>query len=176
MITCPSPLVPPNCGLRVHNLIRRQQKLGEHYRKQFTLPDHQPAALMTAQPAILSIVDSAGPAVAVVEADPFLIRIYALLEEHLDNPSISVDWLAEQLGMNRKALYRKVQSLIQLTPTDLIRQYRLHKAAELLRAGNNVAETADMVGFSTPSYFSVVFKEFYQQTPSEFIASWSKIA
>jgi AraC-like DNA-binding protein len=85
-----------------------------------------------------------------------------------------VDWLAGQLAMNRKTLYRKVQSLIQLAPADLIRQYRLRKAAELLRAGHNVAETADLVGFSTPSHFTIVFKEIYQQTPTEFLASRAK--
>ncbi len=69
--------------------------------------------------------------------------------------------------MNRKALYRKVQTLIQLTPTDLMKQYRLRKAADLLKEGRTVAEVADLVGFNTPSYFTSTFKEFYQQTPSD---------
>ena len=77
--------------------------------------------------------------------------------------------------MNRKTLYRKVHSLIQLSPADLVRQYRLRKAAELLGVGHNVAETADLVGFSTPSHFSIVFKDFYHQTPSEFMASRARI-
>jgi len=106
--------------------------------------------------------------------DPFLTRIYSLLDEQLDNPSISVDWLADQLAMNRKTLYRKVHSLIQLAPAELIRQYRLRKAAELLQAGHNVSETADLVGFNTASHFTSVFKEFYQETPSEFIANRSR--
>lgn len=76
--------------------------------------------------------------------------------------------------MNRKTLYRKVQSLIQLAPADLIRQYRLRKAAELLRAGHNVVETADQAGFSTPSHFTAVFREFYQQTPTEFISTLAR--
>ena len=78
--------------------------------------------------------------------------------------------------MNRKTLYRKVHSLIQLPPADLIRQYRLRKAAELLGTGRNVNETADLVGFSTPSHFSIVFKDFYHQTPSEFITNRVKTA
>ncbi|GAB4012505.1 hybrid sensor histidine kinase/response regulator transcription factor [Spirosoma migulaei] len=147
--------------LRLRNLVSRQQKLGEHYRQQFALPVSSPVSNVKAQEVI---------------ADPFLLRIYALLEQHLDDPSISVDWLADQLAMNRKTLYRKVQQLIQLSPADLIRQYRLRKATELLGLGNNVAETADLVGFNSPSHFTIVFKEFYQQTPSEFIASRVKNA
>ncbi|MCY7359846.1 MAG: response regulator [Rudanella sp.] len=147
----PKPFNVEELHLRLANLISYQQKLGEHYRQQFSLPQSLPA-----------------PAVAV---DPFLDRIYGLLDSHLDNPSLGVDWLAEQLAMSRKTLYRKVQSVIQLAPNDLIRQYRLRRAAELLRAGHPVSETADLVGFSTASYFSLVFREFYQQTPSEFVAS-----
>ena len=147
--------------LRLHNLITRQQKLGDHYRHQFALPGaHSPEVDSPAsQPAPMPALST----------DPFLVRIYGLLDQHLDDTSISVDWLADQLAMNRKTLYRKVQSVIQLAPADLIRQYRLRKAAELLKEGHNVAETADLVGFSTPSHFTLVFKETYQQTPTEFI-------
>jgi len=161
--------------LRLHNLMSRQQKLGEHYRQHFALPgESTPGATMD-----LPGTESPGSLPTSVRsrsADPFLLRIYALLEQHLDDPSISVDWLADQLAMNRKTLYRKVQSLIQLSPTDLIRQYRLRKAIELLGSGNNVSQTADLVGFNSPSHFTIVFKEFYQQTPTEFIASRVKNA
>jgi DNA-binding response OmpR family regulator len=165
--------------LRVHNLIRRQEKLGDHYRQQLALPRWS----HTGVPAVVrhsSAVDSPGvdsldrSSQLTKIQDPFLTRIYSLLDEQLDNPSISVDWLADQLAMNRKTLYRKVHSLIQLAPAELIRQYRLRKAAELLQAGHNVSETADLVGFNTASHFTSVFKEFYQETPSEFIANRSR--
>jgi AraC-like DNA-binding protein len=61
--------------------------------------------------------------------------------------------------------------LVQLAPNELIRLYRLRKAADLLRAGYNASETAYLVGFKTPSYFTIVFKEFYHKTPTEFAAS-----
>nr|WP_229311431.1 two-component regulator propeller domain-containing protein [Larkinella rosea] len=146
--------------LRIQNLVNRQQKLGEFYRQQFNLSD-------------ISDVRQEKP-VSAVKTDPFLERIYALLEENLDDSSIGVDWLADKLAMNRKTLYRKIQSLIQLAPTDLIRQYRIRKGVELLLAGKSVAETADLTGFSTPSHFSMVFKEIYQQTPTEYLASRGK--
>ena len=104
----------------------------------------------------------------------FLSRIYTLLEQHSPDPLVSVNWLADQLAINRKTLYRKVQSLLQLTPTDLIRQYQLNKAAELLRRGYTVSQTASLIGFKSSSHFASVFKEFYQQTPREFIASQLK--
>src|SRR5690606_3593448 len=47
-----------------------------------------------------------------------------------------------------------------------IRQYRLKRAVTLLRSGLNVSETAYRVGFTSASYFSNSFKEFYGEAPS----------
>ncbi|GAB4029251.1 hypothetical protein GCM10028774_00520 [Spirosoma jeollabukense] len=98
------------------------------------------------------------------------------MERNLEDPSVNVNWLADQLAINRKTLYRKVERFIQLTPTDLISQFRLRKAAELLRIGYSVTQTATLTGFKSSSHFTTVFKEFYQQTPTKFIASQLKRA
>ena len=135
--------------LRLRNLLTRQEKLREEYRQQFTRPD-QSAPLATIQ-------------------DQFLRRLYQLLEERLDDSSLSVEWLADQLAVSRKTLYMKVHKLLQVSPNDLIRQYRLRKAIDLLRSGHNASETAYMVGFESPSYFTRVFKEIYRQTPTDYI-------
>jgi AraC-like DNA-binding protein len=70
--------------------------------------------------------------------------------------------------MTRKTLYRNVLRLTRLSPADLIRQYYLHKAASLLQEGYTVAEAAYRVGFTTPSHFAMVFKQYYGQTPRQF--------
>ncbi len=135
--------------LRLRNLLGRQQKLREQYRQQFAQPD-SPGALVSV-------------------SDQFLQRVYQLLEQRLDDSTLSVEWLAEQLAMSRKTFYRKVQSLLQLSPVDLIRQYRLRKSIDLLKAGHNASETAYMLGFESPSYFARVFREFYHQSPTEYL-------
>ena len=135
--------------LRLRNLLDRQQKLREQYQQQLAQPD-APAPLETIQ-------------------NQFLRRIYQLIEDHLDDSSLSVEWLADQLAMSRKTLYSKVHTLTQLSPNELIRQYRLRKAIDLLRLGHNMSETAYMVGFESPSYFTKVFRDFYQKTPSEYL-------
>ena len=135
--------------LRLRNLLTRQQKLSDQYRRQLAQPD-----------------DTAPlPAVE----DPFLRRLYSLLEVHLDDPSLNVEWLASELAMSRKSLYLKVHTLTQLAPNELIRQYRLRKAVDLLRAGRGASETAYLVGFDSPSYFTKVFREFYHRTPTEYV-------
>ncbi|NID10214.1 helix-turn-helix transcriptional regulator [Fibrivirga algicola] len=108
-------------------------------------------------------------ATTIPKQHPFLRQLYGLLDKHLDDPSINVDWLAMQLGINRKTLYRQVLRLTGYTPTILIRQYRLQQAINLLQAGHSVIETAEAVGFSTASHFTTVFKKQYGQTPTQFV-------
>lgn len=139
-------------SLRLHNLVARQQRLRQLYAQQLTQP-----------------APSAAPAVP----NAWLESLYALLEKHLDKSDLSVEWLADQLTMSRKTLLRKVQALLQLAPSEVIQQYRLRRAADLLRAGHSVADTAYAVGFNTPAYFGQCFKDFYQLTPSEFSATSS---
>ena len=137
--------------LRLRNLMSHRQKLLDQYRQPFSQPN-LPSPIMRVE-------------------DAFLRRVYELLENHLNNPDINVDWLADQLAMSRKTLYRKIHTLLQLSPHELIRQYRLRKAADLLRVGHNASQTAYQTGFKTPSYFTLAFKEFYHKTPTEFVAA-----
>ncbi|GAB3319039.1 hypothetical protein GCM10027299_11230 [Larkinella ripae] len=134
--------------LRLRNLLSHQQRLREYYRQQLAQPD------------------SANPLQSV--GDEFLRKVYTLIEEHLDDSTLSVEWLADELAMSRKALYLKVHNLTHLSPVELIRQYRLRKAIDLLRLGHSAAETAYLVGFESPSYFTKVFREFYHQTPTSY--------
>ena len=135
--------------LRLRNLLSRQQKLREQYRQQL------------AQPNASTPLEAA--------SDQFLRRLYQILEQRLDDSSLNVEWVADQLAMSRKTLYLKVHTLLHLSPNELVRQYRLRKAIDLLRAGHSASETAYLVGFESPSYFTKVFRNFYQQTPTDYI-------
>lgn len=135
--------------LRLRNLLDRQQRVRDHYRLQLAQPDRS------------------GSLQAV--GDQFLSKVYGLVDQRLDDSTLSVEWLADQLAMSRKALYLKVHTLTHLSPVELIRQYRLRKAIDLLRAGHGVSETGYLVGFDSPSYFTRVFREFYQQTPTAYL-------
>jgi AraC-like DNA-binding protein len=62
-----------------------------------------------------------------------------------------------------------VKALLDCSITDYILTRRLKKAKYLLsNEGYSIAEITYMVGFSTPNYFSTVFKNKYGCTPSEF--------
>ena len=101
--------------------------------------------------------------------EKLMTRITGFLEQNMDNTEYSVEQLAADVGMHRMNLYRKIQSLFGMTPSEFIRTMRLKRAAQLLTddPNLNVNEVADMVGFNTPKYFSKYFKEFFGVLPSQ---------
>ncbi|GAB3762384.1 hybrid sensor histidine kinase/response regulator transcription factor [Spirosoma pomorum] len=135
---------------RVLNRLNQQQRTQQFYRGQLLREGHLP-------------INSPSP------EDEFVNRMYAILEDKLDDSSFGVESLASELGISRMHLNRKVKSMTGITPNELIRVVRLHRAANLLMTGAPIAEIADRVGFDTPAYFSKVFKDYYRMTPSEFI-------
>lgn len=99
-----------------------------------------------------------------------MARITEKLEANMDNPEYSVEQMASDVGMHRMNLYRKIQSLYGMTPSEFIRTMRLKRAAQLLSddPNLNVSEVADMVGFNTPKYFTKYFKELFGVLPSQY--------
>lgn len=88
----------------------------------------------------------------------FLRKTYAIIDEMMNDRQFGASCLAQKNAMSLRTLNRKLNALTGLTAGELIRQYRLQKSLTLLRADYNVSETAYMVGFDTPAYFSQCFK------------------
>ncbi len=102
--------------------------------------------------------------------DLFMNRFLKLIEESYTDPGFSIEKGSEKLGLSRVHLYRKVKELAGVTPTDFLRNYRLKKAAALLRRKTgNVNEVAYATGFGSPAYFSKCFKAVYNITPTEYL-------
>jgi YesN/AraC family two-component response regulator len=91
------------------------------------------------------------------------------IEKNMNNPDYSVQQFSQDMGMDRTVLYKKLQSITGLAPSDFMRSIRLKRAAQLLTQGQYlVAEVAEMVGFNTPKYFSKYFKEAFGMNPSQY--------
>lgn len=93
----------------------------------------------------------------------------AFVERNLDNASLSVEMMSDEVGMSRVYLYKRLLSITGNTPSEFIRIIRLKHAARLLREGQlNVSEVAYRVGFNMPRNFSKYFKEYYGVGPSQY--------
>lgn len=105
----------------------------------------------------------------------YLQKVMQLIEEHLDDSSLSVGRLCELGEFNEKQLYRKIKQFTGLSAVEYIRSIRLKKAALLLQTGNfTVSEVMYSVGFSNASYFTRAFAAMYKMTPSEYMKSFKE--
>lgn len=105
------------------------------------------------------------------EADKgFVDKLRKEIEERLSNPDTNVEDLGAALGFSRVQLYRKTKALTGYAPNELLRIARLKKAASLLAATEkSIAEVTYEVGFSSPSYFTHCFKEFFGESPTDYL-------
>lgn len=97
----------------------------------------------------------------------FAERLRELIEDHIGNAETTVEELGEKMGLSRVQLYRKVKALTNYSPNELLRMARLRKAASLLNSTEKtVSEIAYEVGFTSPSYFTKCYKEFFGKNPT----------
>ncbi|WKX78390.1 response regulator transcription factor [Zobellia laminariae] len=102
----------------------------------------------------------------------FLEKLYHLMAQNLDNQNLDMDQFARQLYLNRTHFYQKVKALTDKTPFEMLKMYRLKKAAELLveQPELSVNEVYTMTGFKSRTHFSKLFKEMYHTTPGKYSA------
>lgn len=101
--------------------------------------------------------------------DLFLRKFLTQIEAIYTDPDFNVEKLSDTLALSRGHLHRKIKELTGTTPVDFLRNYRLKKAAALLKQGQySVSEIAYRTGFSSPAYFSKCFKTLYGVTPTEY--------
>lgn len=146
----PKPFDWTELHTRIKNLIDIRKKLQEKFAQQ-----------MNVKPTEVTVLST---------EDRFLKKVLAIVESNISNPGFSVEFLAAEAAMSNVQLYRKLKALTNQTPNELIRNFRLERAASLLKQhAGGVAEIAYQVGFNNLSYFAKCFKEKFGVTPSEFL-------
>lgn len=115
-----------------------------------------------------AIVDLEQPT-AEGQDERFLKRVLDVVEKYIAEPLFGVEKMAEELGVSRANLLRKLKSTTGLPPSDFIRSVRLKRAAHLLRnRADSVSQIALMVGFEDQSYFAKSFRRHFGVSPSEY--------
>ncbi|MCB0556691.1 MAG: helix-turn-helix domain-containing protein [Phaeodactylibacter sp.] len=97
----------------------------------------------------------------------FLKKVNAIILAKLGREDFDVAALARGLALSRSQLYRRIKSLVHLSPSQYIRYIRLQNAKELLESGNmTVGEAAFKTGFIDKSYFTRAFHRQFGFNPS----------
>lgn len=100
----------------------------------------------------------------------FLQKAVEAVEKNISNGRYNVACFSSDMCMSRMNLYRRLQRLTGQSPTEFIRDIRLKKAAQIIRANPEapINEVAAKVGFTTPSYFSKCFRRMLGMLPTQY--------
>ena len=97
-------------------------------------------------------------------------KIMKAVNERLDDSDFNVEALADEVGLSRVQLHRRMKELTGITVGEFIRNLRLQQAAKLLASGDTtVAQVTYAVGFANPTHFATAFKKHFGVTPSEYL-------
>jgi len=103
----------------------------------------------------------------------FLEKLSRTIEKNMSDSGFGVEELAKEAGMSTSHFFRRLKHLTGQVPNVYLRNFRLHKAAELLKTNKDLTANEVMyeIGIESPSYFSTSFKKLHGKSPSEFIKS-----
>jgi len=146
----PKPFNEHLLKIRVRKLIENREKIKDYFQKNLTFGERK---------------ESVG------EIDKsFITKFRKLIEERLIDTDLNVDEIGKSLGLSRVQLYRKIKSLTNYAPNELVRIIRLKASEQLLiNSEKSISEIAYDTGFSSPSYFTKCFKEYFNESPTDYI-------
>jgi len=99
---------------------------------------------------------------------PFIQNIQTIIEENISDDEFGILELCKAIGLSRSQLHNKIKAKTGISTSIFVRNIRLRKAKILLHHSEmNVAEVAYEVGFKDPNYFSKLFSEKYNLSPSK---------
>ena len=146
----PKPFNESLLRIRVRKLIENREKVKGYFQKNLTFGERKEN---------------------VAEIDKtFINKFRKIIEDKLIDSDLNVDEIGKNLGLSRVQLYRKIKSLTNYTPNELVRIIRLKAAEQLiLKTEKSISEIAYETGFSSPSYFTKCFKEYFTESPTEYV-------
>ena len=144
------PFEPEYLRARIHNILVQRNQLEQSYRERLMRLEPQ----KTDEP---------------IPSDSFLAKLLDVMERQMDNNTLTVDEMVDEMGMGRTVFFNKLKSLTGLSPVEFIREMRIKRAAQLLEEQRyNITEVTYMVGMNDSRYFAKCFKNTYGVTPSEY--------
>ncbi|WP_318501181.1 two-component regulator propeller domain-containing protein [Formosa sp. PL04] len=139
--------------LRIAKLIQYKAQIKEHFSKNSKLPE-------------------SSKKITILKRDEeFLKSTIEIIEKNLADSNFGVEELSKEIGFSTTHFYRRLKQLTGQVPSIYLRNFRLQRAAELLKNNNgyNVTEVMYQIGIESNSHFSTSFKKLYGVSPSEYM-------
>lgn len=129
-------------------------------------------SLLESQPIVMvrAAMTDIKPEEMLTEADQkFIDNLNTIIKSRMNEQNFSMDALASSMSMSRSVFYRRLKGVVGQSPVEYVNEFRLQYATELLdkEPEKAVSQIAYECGFSSPQYFSNVFRKRNHMTPSE---------
>lgn len=99
----------------------------------------------------------------------FLTKLNSIIEDNIDVSEFHIDQLAKEMAMSHSNLYKKIKALTGMTTVAFIRDFRLKRAAQLLKQNKmSIIDVCFKVGYTDRRHFSQEFKKKFSMTPSAY--------
>lgn len=100
----------------------------------------------------------------------FLERMNQIIAGNLTNTDFEIEMLSQQMGMSRSAFFKKVKAITGFSPNDLVKEYKLNQAVELLKHSDlSITDVAYRCGFNDVGYFGKCFRKKFGMSPRNFV-------
>ncbi len=104
-----------------------------------------------------------------VEQSDFIRKLLQVIEQNLDQEDLGSTLIADRMAMSSRQFYRKFKEISSVAPSDLIKNYRMEKAARLLlNDGWSIQDVISSIGISSRSYFYKEFARRFGMTPKDY--------
>ena len=106
------PFEPEYLRARIHNILVQRNQLEQSYRERLMRLEPQKAD----EP---------------IPSDSFLAKLLDVMERQMDNNTLTVDEMVDEMGMGRTVFFNKLKSLTGLSPVEFIREMRIKRAKRI---------------------------------------------
>lgn len=133
--------------VRIQNLIENRKRLRKRFAEQ--------------------VIFKASEIAETPQEAQFLQQLIDTIEANHSDAQFDVNQLCTLMAMSKSQLNRKMRAVLNKSPNQFLRSYRLERARELIKSGQGtIAEIAYDVGFTSPAYFTKCFHDEYGYPPS----------
>ena len=109
--------------------------------------------------------------------EQFLENLNKVIIDNIYNAELDVSHLATLMNMSRPTLYRKIKTISNLTPNEIINLTHLKQAAIIMkREGARINEVYANVGYHSPTHFTRNFQKQFNMSPAEYMKSGKDIS
>ena len=140
--------------VRLEVLVERQKRMVAYFSK--INPVGGPATAAAPEPEDAFVLE-----------DAFVQKVREIVAENYADEDFGLPQLCQKISMSRSQLFRKMKAVLDTSPADFIRSYRLTQAKVLLETTPfSVSEVAWQTGYKNRGHFSSSFQEEFGFPPS----------